>query len=260
MCDLDPDSLRSLTFPARPLLNPEPLLSTMITIRKAADRGHADHGWLNTYHTFSFSTYRDPKHVHFRALRVMNEDFVAPGQGFGTHPHDNMEIVTYVLEGALEHRDSMGNGEVLRPGEFQRMSAGTGITHSEFNPSQTEPVHLYQIWLFPERDGVEPSYEQKRFDEAGRHNRLQLVASPNADDGSLRIHQDARIYLSNVDDGQTVRHELAPGRHAWLQVLRGSVSLNGEDLQTSDGAAVSDQSQLTVTGNGPAEVMLFDLA
>jgi redox-sensitive bicupin YhaK (pirin superfamily) len=232
----------------------------MITIRKAADRGHADHGWLNTYHTFSFSTYRDPKHVHFRALRVMNEDVVAPGQGFGTHPHDNMEIVTYVLEGALEHRDSMGNGEVLRPGEFQRMSAGTGITHSEFNPSQTEPVHLYQIWLFPERDGLEPSYEQKRFDEAGRHNRLQLVASPNADDGSLRIHQDARVYLSNVDDGQTVRHELARGRHAWLQVLRGSVSLNGEALQTSDGAAVSDQSQITITGNGPAEVMLFDLA
>jgi redox-sensitive bicupin YhaK (pirin superfamily) len=232
----------------------------MLTLRKAADRGHADHGWLNTYHTFSFSTYRDPQHVHFRALRVMNEDFVAPGQGFGTHPHDNMEIVTYVLEGALEHRDSMGNGEVLRPGEFQRMSAGTGITHSEFNPSPTEPVHLYQIWLFPAERDVEPSYEQKRFDEAGRENRLQLVASPGADEGSLRINQDARIYLANLDGGQTVRHELAPGRHAWLQVLRGNVTLNGEDLKTSDGAALSDEPQLTITATGPAEVMLFDLA
>src|SRR3954466_11687255 len=159
----------------------------MITIRRASDRGHANHGWLNTYHTFSFSGYRDPRHMGFRSLRVMNEDFVAPGQGFGTHPHDNMEIVTYVLEGALEHRDSMGNGEVLRPGEFQRMSAGTGITHSEFNPSATEPVHLYQIWLFPEQNGLTPSYEQKRIPESGRHNRLQLVASREAGDGSLLI-------------------------------------------------------------------------
>jgi quercetin 2,3-dioxygenase len=231
----------------------------MLTIRKSADRGHANLGWLETYHTFSFSSYRDPKHVHFRALRVMNEDFVAPGQGFGTHPHDNMEIVTYVLKGALEHRDSMGNGEVLRPGEFQRMSAGTGITHSEFNPSPTEPVHLYQIWLFPERDGLEPSYEQKRFDEAGRHNQLQLVASPSADDGSLLIHQDARIYLLDLDDGGTVTHRLDHDRHAWLQVLRGSVTLNGENLETSDGAAVSGEEQLTIQAKGPAEVMLFDL-
>jgi redox-sensitive bicupin YhaK (pirin superfamily) len=232
----------------------------MITIRKAADRGHADHGWLKTYHTFSFSSYRDPEHIHFRALRVMNEDFVAPGEGFGTHPHDNMEIVTYVLEGALEHRDSMGNGEVLRPGEFQRMSAGTGITHSEFNPSQTEPVHLYQIWLFPERKNVEPSYEQKRFDEAGRKNRLQLVASPNADAGSLRINQDARIYLANLDSGTSVSHELASGRSAWLQVLRGSASLNGSTMQSGDGAAVTDEQLLTIKGDGSAEVMLFDLA
>jgi redox-sensitive bicupin YhaK (pirin superfamily) len=232
----------------------------MITVRRANERGHADHGWLNTYHTFSFSSYRDPKHVHFRALRVMNEDFVQPGQGFGTHPHDNMEIVTYVLEGALEHRDSMGNGEVLRPGEFQRMSAGTGITHSEFNPSADEPVHLYQIWLFPEEKGIEPSYEQKRFDETERHNQLRLVASRDAAEGSLRIHQDARIYLSSLDRGQSVSHTINAGRHAWLQVLRGAVSLNGQELQTGDGAAVSEESSLTIAADGDAEVMLFDLA
>jgi quercetin 2,3-dioxygenase len=231
----------------------------MITIRRANERGHANHGWLDTYHTFSFGSYRDPKHVHFRALRVMNEDFVQPGQGFGTHPHDNMEIVTYVLEGALEHQDSMGNGEVLRPGEFQRMSAGTGITHSEFNPSKTEPVHLYQIWLFPEEKGIEPSYEQKRFDEAERHNRLRLVASRDAAEGSLRIHQDARIYLGTLEDGAQVEHALAADRHAWLQVLRGGVKLNGEDLHTGDGAAVTAVTRLELTGVGAAEVMVFDL-
>lgn len=232
----------------------------MIRVRKAQDRGHADHGWLNTYHTFSFSSYRDPNHVHFRALRVMNEDFVAPGQGFGTHPHNDMEIVTYVLEGALEHKDSMGNGEVLRPGEFQRMSAGTGITHSEFNPSATEPVHLYQIWLFPDRKGIEPSYEQKRFPEDERRNRLQLVASRDADAGSLLIHQDARIYLSLLNAGSKVRHELAAGRHAWLQVLRGSVTVNGIDLKTSDGAAISEEGELAFQACEDAEIMLFDLA
>lgn len=232
----------------------------MIRVRKAQDRGHADHGWLKTYHTFSFATYQDFQHMHFRALRVMNEDVVAPGQGFGTHPHRDMEIVTYVLEGALEHKDSMGNGEVLRPGEFQRMSAGSGITHSEFNPSATEPVHLYQIWLFPERKGIEPSYEQQRFPEEGRRNRLQLVASRTAEDGSLRIHQDARIFLSQLEPQSEVRHELAPDRHAWLQVLRGRVSVNGVDLDTSDGAAVSEESALTVRARENAEVMLFDLA
>ena len=232
----------------------------MITIRRASERGHANHGWLDTYQTFSFSSYRDPKHVHFRALRVMNEDVVAPGQGFGTHPHDNMEIVTYVLAGALEHRDSMGNGEVLRPGEFQRMSAGTGITHSEFNPSPTEPVHLYQIWLFPDREGIEPSYEQKRFEEVERNNRLRLVASPDAAEGSLLIHQDAKIFLSSMDAGKQVTHKLDAGRHAWLQVLRGQVALNGEALQTSDGAAVSDETALKIEATYDAEVMLFDLA
>jgi redox-sensitive bicupin YhaK (pirin superfamily) len=231
----------------------------MITIRRAAERGHADHGWLDTYHTFSFASYRDVRHMGFRVLRVMNEDVVQPGEGFGEHPHHDMEIVTYVLEGALEHKDSMGNGEVLRPGEFQRMSAGTGITHSEFNPSADEPVHLYQIWLFPERKGIEPSYEQKRFAEAERRNRLRLVASRDAAEGSLLIHQDARVFLSTLDGGAQVAHDLADGRHAWLQVLRGSASLNGRKLDTSDGAAVSDERLLTIESSGGAEIMLFDL-
>jgi len=232
----------------------------MIAIRAADERGHADHGWLNTYHTFSFASYRDARHMGFRSLRVMNEDIVQSGRGFGEHPHHDMEIVTYILEGALAHQDSMGNGEVLRAGEFQRMSAGTGITHSEFNPSDDEPVHLYQIWLLPNRKGIEPSYEQKRFSEEERRNRLRLVASPNAAESSLRIHQDAQIYLSTVDDGQRVNHTLADGRHAWLQVVRGAVSLNGHDLETSDGAAVSEERLLTIQAKGVAEIMLFDLA
>ena len=232
----------------------------MIQVRKAQERGHANHGWLDTFHTFSFASYQDHNHMRFRSLRVMNEDIVAPGQGFGTHPHNDMEIVTYVLEGALEHKDSMGNGEVLRPGEFQRMSAGTGITHSEFNPSATEPVHLYQIWLFPERKGLEPSYEQKQFPEQDRHNQLQLVASRNAEDGSLLIHQDARIYLSQIDTSKAITHDLPEGRYAWLQVLRGSVLLNGVPLDASDGAAVSEETRLTIQANSNAEIMLFDLA
>lgn len=232
----------------------------MIQVRKAQERGHANHGWLDTFHTFSFASYQDFNHMRFRSLRVMNEDIVAPGRGFGTHPHNDMEIVTYVLEGALEHKDSMGNGEVLRPGEFQRMSAGTGITHSEFNPSATEPVHLYQIWLFPERKGIKPSYEQKQFPEQDRHNQLQLVASRTAANGSLLIHQDARIYLSKMDAGAAITYDLAEGRYAWLQVLRGSVVLNDVALETSDGAAISAESRLTIQANHAAEIMLFDLA
>ena len=231
----------------------------MINVRKASERGHANHGWLDTYHTFSFANYRDPAHMQFRALRVMNEDVVAPGQGFGTHPHHDMEIVTYVLEGALEHKDSMGNGEVLRPGEFQRMSAGTGITHSEFNPSTDAPVHLYQIWLFPERKGIEPSYEQKEFPVEERHNKLRLVASRDAENGSLLIHQDAKIYLANLDGERAVTHSLEPGRHAWLQVLRGDVALNGNAMTASDGAAVSDEVELRIEASPKAEIMLFDL-
>ena len=232
----------------------------MIQVRNAADRGHANHGWLDTYHTFSFGDYHDREQMGFRSLRVMNEDRVEPGKGFGTHPHRDMEIVTYVLEGALEHKDSMGNGEVLRPGEFQRMSAGTGITHSEFNPSEVEPVHLYQIWLLPERKGIEPSYEQKQFPNEERRNRLRLVASRDTADGSLLIQQDARIFLSQIDDGVQISHNLPEGRNAWLQVLRGSVSLNGDDLQTSDGAAVSEESLITIQATNDAEIMLFDLA
>mgnify|MGYP002623416484 FL=1 len=231
----------------------------MITIRKADDRGFADHGWLKARHTFSFAGYHDPQQMGFRSLRVMNEDRVQPGRGFGTHPHRDMEIVTYVLEGAIEHKDSMGNGEVLRPGEFQHMSAGTGITHSEFNPSKTEPLHLYQIWLLPRETGIKPTYDQKRFDDDGMRNQLRLVASPNGVDGSLVIQQDAQIYLSKLDESQRLMHDIAPNRHAWLQVLRGSVTLNGSDLQVGDGAAVSDERQLDIVGTSNAEIMLFDL-
>ena len=231
----------------------------MIVHRKAADRGGFDHGWLKTHHTFSFSDYYDPSHMSFRALRVMNEDWVAPGQGFGMHPHRDMEIVTYVLEGALQHRDSLGNGEVLRPGEFQRMSAGTGIRHSEFNPSAAEPVHLYQIWLLPRQAGLAPSYEQKAFSDDEQQNRLRVVASPDARDGSLTINQDASVYLAKLDARKAIDHPLAEGRHAWLQVLRGSVRLNGLQLDTSDGAAVSDERLLQIEATEHAEIMLFDL-
>lgn len=232
----------------------------MIRTRKADERGQADFGWLLAKYTFCFNRYYDPAHLQFRALRVMNEDVIAPGRGFGTHPHDNMEIVTYVLEGALEHRDSMGNGEVLRPGEFQRMTAGTGITHSEFNPSADQPTHLYQIWLLPERQGLAPSYEQKRFDAAGRANRLQLVASPDARESSLKIHQDTCIYLADIEPGQSLAHALPTGRHAWLQVLRGQVLLNGNALATGDGAAISDEPAIEIQATQKAEIMLFDLA
>ncbi|WP_425396338.1 pirin family protein [Aeoliella sp.] len=232
----------------------------MLRVRKASDRGHANHGWLDTYHTFSFSSYYDPEHMGFRSLRVMNEDWVAPGKGFGTHPHDNMEIVTYVLEGALEHKDSMGYGEVLRPGEFQRITAGTGITHSEFNPSATEATHLYQIWLLPEARDLEPSYEQKRFDDQAMRNQLKLVASPAGVGGALAIHQDAQIYLAKLDADAQVKHEIPSGRHAWLQVLRGSVTAADQTFDAGDGLAVSDEPHLTVQATSDAEVMLFDLA
>jgi quercetin 2,3-dioxygenase len=230
-----------------------------IRVRRAGERGHAQYDWLDTWHTFSFDTYYDPAHMGFRVLRVINEDRVQPGTGFGMHGHHDMEIITYVLEGALEHRDSLGSGSVLRPGEFQRMSAGTGIRHSEFNPSSTEPVHLYQIWLLPNQRGLAPSYEQKAFPESERRRHLRLVASPDAQGGSLLIHQDARVYLSSLDTHRKVEHELQPGRHAWLQVLRGSVDLNGETLATSDGATVSGETTLSMRANEPAEVMLFDL-
>lgn len=232
----------------------------MFQLRRRDERGHFDHGWLDTYHTFSFASYYDPRFMGFRALRVMNEDVVAAGQGFGMHGHANMEIVTCMLAGALEHRDSLGNGEVLRPGEFQRMSAGAGIRHSEFNPSATEPAHLYQIWLLPAREGLTPSYEQKRFADDEKRSRLRVVASPNGRDGSLRIHQDASIYLSLLEQGDSVTHELAAGRHGWLQVLRGTAQAAGQTLGAGDGVAISNEREVTVTGAGPSEIMLFDLA
>ncbi len=246
----------------------------MLTIRKANDRGHANHGWLDTYHTFSFASYQDPEHVRFRSLRVMNEDWVAPGKGFGTHPHRDMEIVTYVLQGALEHRDSMGNGEILRPGEFQRMTAGSGITHSEFNPSDDEPVHLYQIWLTPQALGLEPSYEQKRFDESQRDGRLQLVASPTGTGGSLTIHQDVEIYLANLQSGAQVDYQVRSGRGVWIQVLRGELRIaDGTGADTADTPAVMAGDGVAIEAHevegGPtlqlqtdsqAEIMLFDMA
>ena len=229
-------------------------------IRRGRERGHFDHGWLNTYHTFSFADYFDPAQMGFRALRVINEDRVAPGMGFGMHGHRDMEIVTVVLSGALEHRDSLGNGEVLRPGEVQRMTAGTGIRHSEFNPSSAEPVHLYQIWLLPERAGLAPGYEQKAFAESEKRDRWRLVASADGRDGSLTIRQDAAIHLARLEGRREVVHEPAPGRHAWVQVLRGRVAVNGQALTAGDGAAVSDESRLVIAASEPAEVMLFELA
>ncbi len=232
----------------------------MLHIRHAAERGHADHGWLDTWHTFSFADYYDPAHMGFHSLRVINEDRVAPGQGFGMHGHRDMEIVTLVLAGALEHRDSLGNGAVLRPGEFQRMSAGTGIRHSEFNPSPSEPVHLYQIWLLPAQNGLKPSYEQKAFDASEQRNRLRVVASPDARDGSLTIHQDAEIFLATLTDKARLTHPLRKDRSAWLQVLRGPVTLNGTPLQTSDGVAISAEGLLTIEDAASADILLFDLA
>jgi redox-sensitive bicupin YhaK (pirin superfamily) len=234
----------------------------MITIRKAQERGHFDHGWLDTRHTFSFASYHDEDHMGFRALRVINEDRVKPGEGFGTHGHRDMEILSYVLEGALAHRDSTGGEGVLRPGEVQRMSAGTGVMHSEFNGSRDAPVHFLQIWLLPDRPGHRPSYEQKLFPEAERKGKLQLVASPEAADGSLTIHQDARAYASVLGSGEAVRHPLAAGRHAWVQVARGEVTVNGKALRAGDGAALSGEPQVAIEGAGASggEALLFDLA
>ncbi len=232
----------------------------MIRVRKARERGHFDHGWLDTFHTFSFSGYYDRRYMGFQSLRVMNEDRVQPGRGFGTHPHEDMEIVTYVLEGALAHRDSLGTGSTIRPGELQRITAGTGITHSEFNASENDPVHLYQIWLLPERDGLTPSYEQRAFPEQERRNQFRLVASPDGRDGSLTIHQDARLFLASLDAGREVSQVVSGGRHVWLQVLRGSVDLNGVALATGDGAALSDEPALAIRADVSAEVLLFDLS
>ena len=232
----------------------------MIRIRRSDGRGLARHGWLESRFTFSFAEYHDPRQMGFRALRVINEDRVQPGQGFGSHAHRDMEIVTYVLEGALEHADSLGTRSLIRPGEVQRMSAGTGVTHSEYNASREAPVHFLQIWILPEREGLAPGYQQRVFAPEERRDRLQLVASRDGRERSVVIHQDAEIYLAEIGPGARVVHPLRPGRHAWLQVVRGGVSLAGQQLDAGDGAAVSDEPRLELESAAEGELLLFDLA
>ena len=232
----------------------------MIAVRKSAERGVGQHGWLTSHHTFSFANYYDPRQMGFRDLRVINEDTVAAGRGFGAHQHADMEIISIVMEGALAHRDSTGGDGVLRRGEVQRMSAGTGVVHSEFNGSDSEPVHFFQIWILPERDGIPPGYEQKLFPEEERRGKLRLLVAPGAPDGALNIHQDAKLYSAILEDGQRVEHALAAGRGAWLQVARGSVELNGTTLAQGDGAAIEEESLLAIISRGASEILLFDLA
>ena len=232
----------------------------MMTRRPANERGHADHGWLDSWHTFSFADYYDDAHMGFRALRVINEDRVHPNHGFGTHQHRDMEIISYVLEGALGHKDSMGTGSTITPGDVQRMSAGTGVRHSEMNPSKTDPVHFLQIWLIPERRGLEPGYEQKRFETADKQGRLRLIASRDGRDGAITVHQDVDLYAGVFAPGDRARLELRPDRHAWVQVARGTVTVNGQRLDHGDGAALSDEAALDLTADADAEVLVFDLA
>jgi redox-sensitive bicupin YhaK (pirin superfamily) len=229
----------------------------MIQIRPSEERGHAEHGWLDSRFTFSFADYYDAEHVQFRSLRVINEDRIAPGKGFGMHPHRDMEILTWMLDGSLEHRDSMGSGAVIRPGELQHMTAGTGVMHSEFNPSQTNPAHLLQIWILPERNGLKPEYEQLEFSDAELRDKFGLVAGPRA---PVTIRQDANLYIARFDKGSQASHQLQAGRHAWVQVARGTVSLNGKQLKQGDGAAVSKESEIGMEAKEPSEVLLFDLA
>ena len=235
----------------------------MIQVRRAKERGHADHGWLNTFHSFSFSDYYDPKFMGFRSLRVINEDWVQPGYGFPTHPHRDMEIITVVLEGSLEHKDSMGTGSVIRPGEIQKMSAGTGVRHSEFNHSKSEPVHLYQIWILPEKEGITPMYEQKAIPAAEKQGKLKLVASPSGGNGSsaVKLYQDAELFTTQLAKSDSVEYELSDKRYAWIQVARGAVNVNGQELKAGDGAAVSQEKKLQITGSADqSELLLFDLA
>lgn len=232
----------------------------MLTIRRSNERGGGDHGWLKTHHTFSFNDYWDEKWMGFRSLRVINEDWIAPSSGFPTHPHRDMEIITYVLSGQLEHKDSLGTGSVILPGDGQRMTAGRGIRHSEYNPSATEKVHMLQIWIMPAKQGYEPSYEQKSFPEAEKRGKLRLITSPDGADGSVKINQDAKLFVTLLSPGQEVRHVLGAKRHAWLQVAKGEVELNGQKLEQGDGAAVSNEKELAVKAAKDAEVLLFDLA
>lgn len=233
--------------------------NNMIIRRPSQERGHVQHGWLDTYHTFSFADYYDPAHMGFRDLRVINEDRVQPGRGFATHAHKDMEIITYVLDGALDHKDSMGNGSTIRPGDVQRMTAGTGVTHSEYNHSTSDLVHLLQIWILPERTGLQPGYEQQLISDAEKHNTLRLIASRQGRDGSVTIHQDVDLSVAVLDAGAQVTHRLRPERHVWVQVARGRVRFNDHGLDAGDGAAVSGESTLTIVGVEPAEILLFDL-
>lgn len=230
----------------------------MIRVRRGEERGHGHHGWLDTYHSFSFADYYDPDYMGFGPLRVINEDRVAPGAGFPTHPHRDMEIVTYILDGALEHKDSLGTGSIIRPGEAQRMSAGTGVRHSEYNPSDAEPVHLLQIWIEPDRRGLTPSYEQKSFAPESLANRLRLIASPDGAEGSVTLHQDARLYAARLAGG-SVTHPLAAGRRAYVHVARGEVVLNDQPLRAGDGAAVEAEVAIRLSASGAGEVLVFDL-
>jgi redox-sensitive bicupin YhaK (pirin superfamily) len=232
----------------------------MLTIRRSKERGHFNHGWLNTYHTFSFDQYYDPRFMGFRKLRVINEDFVAPGRGFPKHGHRDMEIITYILEGALKHEDSMGNGSVIRPGDVQRMSAGTGVRHSEQNASSEESVHLLQIWILPNTQDLSPGYEQKAFSQDERHNHLRLIASADGRDGSVTVHQDVSLFASIIDAGKAVDHAMNPSRYGWLQVARGTVEVNGERADQGDGVVIVGESDLKLVAVEPAEVLLFDLA
>ena len=230
----------------------------MITLRPSKERGHFNHGWLETYHTFSFADYYDPKHTHFRKLRVINEDTVAAGQGFGMHSHNDMEIITYILSGKIEHQDSIGNKEVIKPGEIQRMTAGSGVTHSEYNPSVTEPLHLLQIWIMPDEKGLPPGYEQKKIEDV--KNKFILIASPSPDKNSVKIHHDAKIYVCKLEKDKKAELKLENGRYAWVQATRGGVLMNGEILRAGDGAAVSGETRLDFTANQDSEILLFDLS
>ena len=231
----------------------------MITIRKAQERGHAENGWLDSYHTFSFADYYDPHHVGFRCLRVINEDRVRPGKGFGTHSHQDMEIISYVLEGALEHRDSMGKGSVIRPGDVQLMRAGTGVTHSEYNHSSETLVHFLQIWVLPDQKKLTPAYEQRHFPTEQRRNVLRLIASRDGREGSLRIHQDVALYATILEPGKALTHALADGRHAWVQMARGRADVNGIRLAEGDGASASDETHIELTADSPTEILVLDL-
>lgn len=232
----------------------------MIKIRKSEERGGGNYGWLDTNYTFSFNTYYDPKYTGFRSLRVINEDWVEPNRGFGTHGHSDMEIITYVVSGELAHKDSSGGSETLRPHEVQRMTAGTGIRHSEFNPSKTDKVHLLQIWIMPEKNGLEPGYEQTYFAPETKQGKLKLVASRGGNDGSVKINQDVKLYSSILKTGEEISHELAPNRHAWIQIVKGSLTINGETLSAGDGAAISDETRLKIKSSADeTELLLFDL-